>query len=554
MTGRHSASGGRTEDETSKTGVLTWRSRRVWLPAIVALALVAATVGIVAAQTTQQGCSDRETVTVVAAPSIASVLDDAAPQGKSTHGVCTDVQVSPRKSADMVAELSRSDTEPPDVWVPDSSEWVQKLRRDTVGKVTRAQSLWISPPIASSPLVLAASAKDARSLVDTASGGWSKLLSGGSPLAVADPTTSTEGLLTLAAAQASLGRPSGTPTRRLVSGLVALSTDVVGGDTPALQASPEHPVPVSEQAVIAANAGSGSGDIQAVYPRDVGRSFDFPVVEFAPPERSPEHGDAVGAYVRSLYSAATQHALREIGLRDSDGSAFSSTVDFEGVAPTAVIPPSAQLSDRQMTGATRVWSAAERRNRTLVVVDVSGSMIGPKIRLATAAVRAAVGYLPDDARIGLWAFSTDLHGSSPWRSLVPLATLGSPSDGRRRTLRQAAGELPRLAAKRGKTGLYQTTAAAYRAVRGGYDPHRYNSVVLLTDGSNTVKGLSRNDLLTRLRSARSASRQLPILTVAIGPTADRGTLEKIAAATGGAEYDADSVGDILEVFLQAVIK
>ena len=477
---------------------------------------------------------------------------------KTTHpgGVCVDVRITARSSADTVAELSRSDAQPPDVWIPDSSEWVQKLRRDTNGRVTPVQSLWLSPAIATSPLVLAASPKDARRLNHTAAGGWSKVLSGGTPISLADPSTSTEGLLMLAAAQGALGASSGTPTHRLVSSLVALSTGVVGDDpAQVLKSSPAHPVAVSEQDVINAN-GSGGAAVQAVYPRDVGLSLDFPVAEFAPPERSPSQSDAVTTYVESLYQPPAQRALRADGLRDAKGSAFASTVDFQGVAPTAVIPPQSTLTDRQMASVARVWSAAQRRNRTLVVVDVSGSMIGPKIRFASAAVTSAVRYLPDDARIGLWAFSTKLHGSSPWRRLVTLGALGSPSDpsSRRPEIRAATGELPGLAAKRGNTGLYRTTLDAYRDVRRGFDPNRYNSVVLLTDGANTAAGPSRAELLSRLRAGSNPSRPLRIFTVAIGPDADRGTLKQIADATGGTEFNVDTIADIRDVFLDAVIK
>lgn len=555
MVGRHSASTWRASDASSRGEGLSWRSRRVWVPVLVVLVGLLAAVGMAVARTPKQQCA-RETLQILAAPDIAGPLKAASAKTPGPDGVCLDLRVTARSSAEVLAELKRRRADPPDVWIPDSSEWVQQLRRATSGVVTPVQSLWVWPSIASSPLVLATSPKGARSLTSTAAGGWSQVLSGRTPLAVGDPSTSTEGLLAVAAAQNAFGPTSGAPTRRLVSSFVNLSPRVVDGATSALGNAATQPVVVSEQAVIRANAGPGASDLQAVYPRDGGRSLDFPVVEFAPPEREPRHGDAVGVFVRSLYETAAQTALREAGLRDAAGDSFPSTVNFEGVAATAVIRPSPPLSDRQMTNALRVWYAAQRRNRTLVVVDVSGSMAGTKIELAAAAVRNAVSYLPDDAALGLWAFSTNLDGSSPWRRLVSLGTLGAPSvpDGRRQTLRVQTRNLPRLAARRGDTGLYRTTWAAFRAVRAGYDPGRYNSVVLLTDGANTTPGLSRAGLLSKLRSARSASRSIPVFTVAIGPDADRRTLHRIAAATGGAQFQVDSIGDIRDVFVEAVIR
>ena len=222
-------------------------------------------------------------------------------------------------------------------------------------------------------------------------------------------------------------------------------------------------------------------------------ALDFPVVQFVPATQSPVRREAVSAFVSSLYDADTRSHLRAAGLRDAKGSAFPSTVGFDGIAPTATIRSLPQVSDQQITDSRRVWSAAQRRNRTLIVVDVSGSMLeqgGDKIRSAAAAAKDAVGYLPDDAELGLWAFSTNLTGAAPWRKLVSVGPLGSPADqqARRQTLRSQASQLPRLAQSRGNTGLYRTTWDAFQTVRNGYDPRRYNSVVVVTDGTD-IQGL-----------------------------------------------------------------
>lgn len=286
-------------------------------------------------------------------------------------------------------------------------------------------------------------------------------------------------------------------------------------------------------------------------------SLDFPVVQFVPATQDPAHREAVQALVSSLYQPASQHELRAMGLRSADGGAFPTTVGFDGIAPTAVIHSLPPASDQQVIDARRVWSAAERGTRTLIVVDVSGSMAdsrGEKIRSAAAAAEDAVGYLPDDAQLGLWAFSTNLDGSSPWRELVSLGTIGSPDDpnARRQALETGTDQLPSLTQSRGNTALYQTTWDAYETVSHGYDPERLNSVVLVTDGSNTSPGLSRTALLTRLKDARSPSRPVPIFTVAIGPDADMETLKQVSAATGGSQYTVETASDIRGVFLDAV--
>ena len=509
-------------------------------------------------------CAGHETIEVTAAPGVASALRKAGAAWASKarpNGVCAVVHVTARASSATVDRLGRSDVDLPDVWVADSSQWVQQLRRDTNGETSPVHSSWVSPSIASSPLVLAASPAAAQALVKPAAGGWSKMLAGQAGISMMDPDHSTEGLLTLATAQAALGHMSGPPSRELVTSLVTLSTRVVdraiedvatsGADAPAF--------PASEQTVIKANSGPGPDRLRAVYARGEGMSLDFPVVQFVPATQSPVRREAVSAFVSSLYQSAAQGRVRAAGLRDAKGSAFPSVVGFDGIAPQATIRSLPQVGDQQITDSRRVWSAAQRRNRTLIVVDVSGSMLeqrGEKIRFAAAAAKDAVGYLPDDAELGLWAFSTNLSGAAPWRELVSVGRLGSPDDdqSRRQTLRSQTDRLPGLAQTRGNTGLYQTTWDAFETVRTGYDPRRYNSVVVVTDGRNTGPGLGRGDLLSRLKAAKVSSRPVPVFTVAIGPDADRGTLKAISAATGGSEFSVDTVSDIREVFLDAVIK
>ncbi len=91
-------------------------------------------------------------------------------------------------------------------------------------------------------------------------------------------------------------------------------------------------------------------------------------------------------------------------------------------------------------------------------------------------------------------------------------------------------------------------------MRSGWDPALVNSVVLLTDGANTdTSGIHLAALLSRLRSETSASRPLPIITIAIGPDADVETLQRISAATKGRSYTVANPADIRSAFLDALI-
>jgi hypothetical protein len=91
-------------------------------------------------------------------------------------------------------------------------------------------------------------------------------------------------------------------------------------------------------------------------------------------------------------------------------------------------------------------------------------------------------------------------------------------------------------------------------VRAGYDPSEANSVVLLTDGSNTqTAGVGLATLLSTLRSDTSASAPLPIITIAVGKDADVPTLQQISAATGGSTLTVAEPQDIRDAVLDALV-
>jgi hypothetical protein len=95
---------------------------------------------------------------------------------------------------------------------------------------------------------------------------------------------------------------------------------------------------------------------------------------------------------------------------------------------------------------------------------------------------------------------------------------------------------------------------AFTAVHTGYDPAAANSVVLLTDGSNTQSaGVDLATLLSTLRSQTSSSAPLPIITIAVGKDADTATLQQISAATGGTTLTAAQPADIRDAVLDALV-
>lgn len=511
-------------------------------------------------------CTSGVSVDVVTAPSIAPTVRAIASRWQQSRpdlgGACPTVTVRSAGSAAEVATLAQPDVTVPDVWIPDSSVWVQRLRTQTLGSDTPVRSLWLYPPVATSPLVLTSSQPRAATLGASAKT-WTSALDQAPGVAMTNPATDTAGLLTVLTAQSLLEGKSGTPSRELVSALVRLSRATVPTASAAFVALHDHPTtaaafPTSEQAVLAANRSISGLKAVAVYPTGKAMSLDYPVAQFARPGGDPGRRDAATALVAALQTPDARQQLAASGFRDPAGhplSAGDATTAVRAVPVAAVERPASD----QVADGLRVWAAARRGNRTLAVIDLSGSMADSaggqsKIRFAANAARSAVDFFPDTSSLGLWGFSANRPGGHDWSELVSLGPLGSRTGSlvRRTKLLRATAALPHQTG--GSTGLYATTIAAFEKVRSGWDPGVVNSVVLLTDGANTDRsGIGLAGLLSRLRSETSSARPLPIITIAIGPDADVTTLKRISAATRGRTYTVANPADIRSAFLDALV-
>jgi Mg-chelatase subunit ChlD len=565
MTGRHVSKARATRPTRSRL--------IIGLAVLATAAAIASVVAVVVggsnspSAASSKSCTSGVALTVVAAPAIAPTINDVASHWMNDRpvvdGACPTVVVRTSSASSAESTLAKPDVTMPDVWIPDSSLWVRRLREDTAGVDSPAQSLWTYPSIASSPLVLATTSSHAKVLAGPAAQGWGAAMSSSQAVSMVDPNTTTEGLLALLTTQSLVDGSADTPSRQLISAFVDLAHDVLPSTDAgflALSKNQAQAFPASEQGVLAADTAAGNPMAVAVYPSGKSMSLDFPVVQVSPPGGDPARRDAAVAFIDQLSQAYAQQRMRTAGLRDVAGNPLAAKDPSLGVEARTVSALAAPTADHQSDG-LRAWTAAGRGNRTLTVIDLSGSMsevIGggdSKIKFAAEAEKAAVDFFPDSSSLGLWGFSVNRTPTTDWTQLVPLGPLGSQVGGktRRQALTAAAANLPNLTG--GETGLYKTTLAAYEAVRSGYDPSEVNSVVLLTDGANTdTNGIDLPTLLSQLRSESNRSRPLPIITIAVGEDADVNTLKQISAATGGKTYTVSEPGDIRGAFLDAIIK
>jgi len=236
------------------------------LAALVTAALVVASLrpdgGHPAAATkTSTTCKAGVALTVAADPTVAAVIADIADAWSARRplvdGVCPTVTVRSQSSADAASAFAKTNTTLPDVWIPDSTLWVDNLRDAIRGADTAANSMWLSGPIATSPLVLATAPGHAASVRREAAGGWRTVFAHPAGLRTADPETSTDGLVSLLTATAALNGSAVAPSRELVDSFVTMSRAVARSPQAGLQAlaaapADDYRVLVSEQDVLQA--------------------------------------------------------------------------------------------------------------------------------------------------------------------------------------------------------------------------------------------------------------------------------------------------------------
>jgi hypothetical protein len=147
----------------------------------------------------QEECRQTEDVWVVAGDGLVSALEglDPASLGPDADGVCAALRVVGETEVATAASLASGLDSPrrADVWVPDSSLWVDRARAEGV-QVEAVASLGTSPVVvASSPEALAAAGWDA------AAPTWGDVLGGDLPIAVPSLEDSSSAVLALAAAR-----------------------------------------------------------------------------------------------------------------------------------------------------------------------------------------------------------------------------------------------------------------------------------------------------------------------------------------------------------------
>lgn len=538
MPGRHSAAPTTASGSTGlvKYGVI----------AVVLLLVVGG--GVYAAQKAfGSGCKNPQTFSLAADPAIADVVEQIVADTPAEDLGCANVDVTATESGNASAAVSMG-VDVPSLWIPDSALWVGKAVRATGSLVDVA-----SQSVASSPVLIAAR-KDEVPFFDS----WLtalqlKGLRIGNPLtntvsdaailgALAEAGTNADAVDSVSAALVPIAQAQAA-TRGESDPVVRLEETAAGGGVSV----------VSEQTLVAYQKSTGT-EFGVTAPPTGSFFLNFPLAVTEPEGAGREAAKTAGlAVADALASESGLQALSEAGFRAPDNAPLS---DGRGLGDVAALT----ITDQQTAETTlRRYQVLALPSRTLVMEDVSGSMgysagADTRIGLTVQASETGSALFPDNAALGLWAFSIGLGGGSQdYRELAPIRQLDENVDGttQRELIRQQIRSLPGLVG--GGTGLYDTTLAAFRQVKEGYDPDYINSVIILTDGSNEDPGsIALDELLATLRTEQDPTKPVIIVTIGITDDADAGVLQQISAATGGTSFLARNPAEIPNVFVNAL--
>jgi Ca-activated chloride channel homolog len=454
-------------------------------------------------------------------------------------------------------------TQVPDVWLPDSSIWLQRVR--TAGKDLVPTD---APSVARSPVVLAMPEPVAALL----GGGQTKLTW---PALLAQVTTNNKlkvgivdpsrdasglsGLLALAAAAQASGanaqQASTAALRALAQGRAALRDELLRkfprASDPTTLATSLSVAPLSEQAVISYNAAAPPVRLAALYVEPAPFALDYP---FTIMVRDVAKQEVAAAYRAALSGDGYRNRLAAIGMRAADGT-VGQNFQAGPSAPKGPLQAGAAPDIAAVDRLLSTWVALTLPARMLAVLDVSGSMNATvptaknatRMQVTVEAARQGLSLLDDSWAVGVWTFSTNLDGAKDYKELVPIGPLSS----QRATMLQQLGGVKAI--PQGDTGLYDTILAGYKAVQTGWDPGRINSLVIMTDGENDDdNGILLPNLLVELKKIMDPAKPIQVILIGIGSAVGQAEMKQVTDTTGGGTFLAPDPAKIGQIFLQAI--
>ena len=258
---------------------------------------------------------------------------------------------------------------------------------------------------------------------------------------------------------------------------------------------------------------------------------------------APEQVEAAQIFRDYLLAEEQQALAIDNYLRPLDNSiALHAPLTLENgtdprVSPSSVpaLPsPSAELS----AAIIDLFQITKRKATMMVVIDVSGSMEGDRIKTARDATAEFLQRLDPDDEVGVVVFNESMT------TLAEPARVGDVVEG-------LVDRVEGLTAD-GNTNLYGTICDTVeiidrlRADDAESGESRLYGIVLLSDGEDTVGALTENRMFATCLPANAEADGVKIFPIAFGEGADQAVLERVASVTAGRLFTADpaSIGNV----------
>jgi hypothetical protein len=491
---------------------------------------------------------DARPLKVVTATSFAPVLDAVAPV--LDHGdncVRLDITTSDGRAAvRRVAEVNA------DVWIPDDSSW-----SGSAGTLSLAQAptAGAGTVVATSPLYMVADHTTGERL-QKAGNDWRGLANlvdkpNGVRLTLRDPASSGDGMVAAGALAEAVWLDKDMDASALWLANALKKTRTVTDGTPALPTRTGEVGIVPEYALLPALSASGA-KLTAVPGADHTAMLRYTWYPLGSAARSKTRAAGLDRLLRELTGPAAAAYLRTANLRTPAGVQPPSGGSGGGGLPAPTAKPLDVLGAHHVDHVFATWYPEDRKTNLLVVVDVSGSMSQPaggskssRIDLVRQGCRSIGTLLPNESRMGLWEFGSQLDGTKDYRSLTGIAPLDA---GHRKAL---TGAINKLAAQETGTGLYDTILAAYASARDAYRAGVPNQVLVFTDGRNEAdkNSMSAAQLATELKAAADPQRPILLSVVTFGTAADAKVVNDAVAPVQGYVDNLTTANQVAAVFI-----
>jgi Ca-activated chloride channel homolog len=225
---------------------------------------------------------------------------------------------------------------------------------------------------------------------------------------------------------------------------------------------------------------------------------------------------AIDAYLRPLDKSIPLRAPMTL----ENGTDSRVTIDTYPALPS----PNADISKAVID----IFKITKRKATVLIVLDISGSMEGDKIKTARDSTAEFLHRLDANDQVGVMVFSDFV------------TTFNEPA--RAGDVVEDLSERVRGLVADGSTNLYGAVCdavAQMQALKDSSSENRLYGIVLLSDGEDTVEQVTENQMFATCLPANAEADGIKIFPIAFGEDADTDVLSRIASVTAGQLFRAD---------------